>query len=86
MAKQTLSAQVAALTSLVEALVSAQAIVAVPRKTEATSPAFGDKSFTAYVASRRAAAIPCELGHGAACNRTFSPKSGGRAVHVARIV
>jgi len=86
----TLKEQVAQLTALVETLVAAQAAPVAtgkPAKAQAKSPAFGDKTFDEYVADRNASRLPCGIkSHGAACNRTFSPKSTGRTNHEARIV
>jgi hypothetical protein len=96
MAKITLTQQVADLTALVAELIRAQTPVAAPapKAAEAKSAAFGDRTFTEYVAARRAAAVACEI-HPAldvdgtvvpVCNRSFSPASTGRTNHVARIV
>lgn len=79
----SLSAELAEL----KALIVAQGA---PVKARAASPVgpvkFADTAFGAEMIAKRAGFIACELGHGAACNRSFSPASSGRTNHVARIV
>ncbi len=81
MARQTLSAQVAALTEAVAALVAAQA----PAK-GAPAAAKAESPFVAFLHERAASKVACEIHAASACNRRFTPKSSGRTSHVARIV
>jgi len=77
----------AALSARIDALTPAPVATGKPAKAKATSPAFGGETFETYVEKRRAAALPCGIPeHGAACNRTFSPKSSGRTDHTARLI
>ena len=88
------NAQVAALVKNLEAkfdaAIAQAPATAKPKTAKAKSVAgptkFADTEFGQKQLARAAAKIPCELGHGDACNRRFSPTSEGRTTHVARIV
>jgi hypothetical protein len=77
------NAQIAALLADIRGMTTP---VASTPATGKVSAAFGNRTFDAYVADRRASAIPCEIHAAGTCNRAFSPKSSGRTGHVARIV
>lgn len=77
---------IAELVSLQKATLVAISAQASAPATAAPATAKVESQFVLDMRARAAAKIPCELGHGDACNRRFSPKSSGRTNHTARIV